>query len=65
MNAYPVYLGMDFKVTRWLLLLAVAIVQVGCATTKETTDDTTLPLEAVPSQDDSHGWGTNIQSAGH
>ena len=56
---------MEFKAWKYLLLVAVVLLQVGCATERKTYDDTT-PLDSSTSQeDDSHGWGTNIQSAGH
>jgi hypothetical protein len=56
---------MDYKILKWLFLFAAILVQVGCATTKESADDTTPDLEPSPSHDDSHGWGTNIQGGGH
>jgi hypothetical protein len=57
---------MDFKVLKLLLLLAVVIVQAGCATANESSDDSTPVLEPTPSpHDDSHGWGANLQGAGH
>ena len=56
---------MDFKALRWLLLVAVALAQMGCATTKDSADDNVAPLEPVPSQDDSHGWGANLQNVSH
>ena len=65
LNACSFYWEMDFKALRWLLLLAAAIVQVGCATANETSDDSTPALTPVPSQDDSHGWGANLQNVSH
>jgi hypothetical protein len=58
-------LDMDFKLLKLLLLFAVAIVQVGCATANESSDDSTPVLEPAPSHDDSHGWGANLQSEAH
>jgi len=55
---------MNFKVLGWLLLLVVAIMQVGCATASQSSDDPTPDLEPAPSHDDSHGWGTNLQTGG-
>jgi hypothetical protein len=52
---------MDFKVLKWLVLLAVATLQVGCATAGANADDSPPDLTPVPAQDDSHGWGTSIQ----
>jgi hypothetical protein len=54
---------MSFKVLRLALLVAVVVVQGGCATTKQASDDPPTPdLEPVPSHDDSsHGWGANIK----
>jgi hypothetical protein len=56
---------MDGKICKWLVLVVVALLQLGCASeTKTSNDDDTSPaLEAVPSHDDSHGWGANLQSA--
>jgi len=56
---------MDFKVLKLLLLLAVVIVLVGCATATESSDDSTPALEPVSSHDDSHGWGANLQRDTH
>jgi len=54
---------MKFNGWKWLLLVAVVMVQAGCATEKQTYDDTP-PLESAASQDDnSHGWGASVQSA--
>ena len=47
---------------RWILLIAVVLFQAGCATERQTYDDTTLP--DAPHEDDSHGWGASVQSAG-
>ncbi len=56
---------MDFKILKLLLLLGVVIVQVGCAAAGETPDATTPALDSSsPSEDTSHGWGTNIQAGG-
>jgi uncharacterized lipoprotein YajG len=55
---------MDFKALKRLLLVAAVLLQVGCATEKKTYDDTTLD-PGTSQEDDSHGWGTNIQGAGH
>jgi uncharacterized protein YceK len=54
---------MDFPVFRLLLLVAVVMLQVGCATSSETTDESTPALEqpSTSHEDDSHGWGTNLQ----
>jgi hypothetical protein len=54
---------MDFKFFKLLCLLALVVAQAGCATTKETYDDTPSALEQSPSHDDSHGWGANLQQA--
>jgi hypothetical protein len=56
---------MDSKALRWFLLLALVTVQVGCAASDRSADDTTPDLEPVPSHDDSHGWGTSVQGGGH
>jgi hypothetical protein len=56
---------MDFQVLKWLILFAVVIVQVGCATANESSDDSTPILEPSPTHDDSHGWGTSIQGNPH
>jgi hypothetical protein len=56
------YWEMDFKLLRLFLLLAVALAQIGCASTKDSADNNVAPLEPVPSQDDSHGWGANLQN---
>jgi len=58
-------LDMDFKVLKLLLLFAAVIVQVGCATESESSDNSTTALEPVPSHDDSHGWGANLQGNSH
>ena len=58
-------LNMDFKALKLLFLFAVVIVQVGCATANESSDDSTPALEPSPTHDDSHGWGTNIQGTTH
>jgi len=51
----------DFKVLRRLLLFAIVLAQVGCATTNEGADDATPALEPSQShEDDSHGWGANL-----
>jgi hypothetical protein len=53
---------MSFKVLRLALLVAIAVVQAGCATAKQTSDDNPPDLEPAPSQEDSsHGWGANLQ----
>jgi hypothetical protein len=52
---------MDLKALKWLLLFAVVMVQVGCATADY---DPTTDLQPAPSKDDSHGWGTNIKAGG-
>jgi hypothetical protein len=55
---------MDFKVLGLLFLFALAIGQAGCATTRETYDDTTPgPDNGLSHEDDSNGWGANLQSA--
>jgi len=47
-----------------VLLAASTILLTGCAGENKTTDDTTTSvLQPVPSQDDSHGWGANLQNA--
>jgi hypothetical protein len=58
---------MAFRSLKWFLLIACVMVQVGCATgDRPPADaDSSPDLEPVPSHDDSHGWGTNIQSGGH
>jgi hypothetical protein len=53
---------MGFKALQLLILLAVVIVQAGCATANETSDDSTPILEPSPTHDDSHGWGANLQN---
>jgi uncharacterized lipoprotein YajG len=53
---------MNLNVWRWLLLAAVVLFQAGCATERQTYDDT--PPADAPHEDDSHGWGTSIQNAG-
>jgi len=55
---------MEFKALRLLLLMALLAAQVGCATTRETSDDSVPGLEPGPEHDDSHGWGANLQGAG-
>jgi uncharacterized lipoprotein YajG len=55
---------MDLKGLKWLFLAAAVLLQVGCATEKKTYDDTTLD-PSTSQEDDSHGWGTSVQSAGH
>ena len=55
---------MDGKILKWLFLAAVVLLQVGCATeTKTPDDDAAYSLQPVPSRDDSHGWGANLQNA--
>jgi hypothetical protein len=56
---------MDLKALKWLLLTAVAILQVGCATAGDTSDDPPALDPVTSSHDDSHGWGTSIQGGGH
>jgi hypothetical protein len=57
---------MDFKVLRVFFLVAVVMVQAGCATSNENADDSTPALEPTTSpHDDSHGWGANLQGASH
>jgi hypothetical protein len=56
---------MDFKVLKWLVLVAAVIVQVGCATANESSDDSTPILEPSPTHDDSHGWGANFDPNPH
>jgi hypothetical protein len=55
---------MPFHAPRWLLLIAVVLLQAGCATQKQTYDDTSLDSSSSH-EDDSHGWGSSIQGAGH
>ena len=57
--------NMGFKVLRLLLLFAVVIVQVGCATSRDTSDDDgTLGVGPEPAgEDTSHGWGANLGNA--
>jgi hypothetical protein len=55
---------MAFSSLRWFFLIAIVMVQVGCATAEhnpETDAEASPDLQPVPSNDDSHGWGTNIQ----
>ncbi len=53
---------MDFPVFKWLLLAAVVMLPTGCATSSETTDQSVPALEQPMShEDDSHGWGANLQ----
>jgi hypothetical protein len=52
---------MDFKVLKWLVLFAVVTVQVGCAETRESSDDPMPAVEPSSTHDDSHGWGANLQ----
>jgi uncharacterized lipoprotein YajG len=56
---------MDGKTLKRLFLVALVLLQAGCATESPTSDDTTPALEPVPSHDDSHGWGTNVQAGAH
>jgi hypothetical protein len=56
---------MDFKMLKWLALFVVVIVQVGCATTPVSSDDSTPILEPSPTHDDSHGWGANLEQVSH
>jgi len=56
---------MDFKSLKLLSLFALIIVQAGCATANESSDDSTPALEPSPTHDDSHGWGANFQGATH
>ena len=56
---------MDYIARRWLLLIAVVLVQTGCATEKKTYDDTPPLDSSTSSEDGSHGWGTSIQGGGH
>ncbi|MCE0524020.1 MAG: hypothetical protein LV480_14015 [Methylacidiphilales bacterium] len=56
---------MDIKI-KLLLLAAAAIVQVGCASTVDSTDYSSTGLEqSTSTHDESHGWGANIENAGH
>ncbi len=53
---------MDDKILRGLLLLALISVLAGCATASPSADDSTPDLQPVPTNDDSHGWGANLQN---
>jgi hypothetical protein len=56
---------MDSTFLKCFLLSLAVMLQVGCATTKQTYDDTTPdPDTSTSHEDDSHGWGTSIQGAG-
>jgi hypothetical protein len=56
---------MKIDALKWLLLISLAAMQVGCATATESSDDSPPDLTPAPSQDDSHGWGTSIQGGSH
>jgi hypothetical protein len=62
----PEMMDSVFKTLRLLFLFAALILgQTGCATTKETYDDTTTSGDSDQSREDStHGWGANLSGAG-
>jgi uncharacterized protein YceK len=48
-----------------LLLLAVAVLPSGCASTEETSDDQMESYHSTPDKpEDDHGWGANLQGLG-
>ncbi len=48
---------------RLMLLLVLVGAVSGCASSAEVSDDPPPP-EQVPTHDDTHGWGANIQGVG-
>ena len=56
---------MDINVFKLCLFSVLVLVQVGCATTRQTTDDSNGDLEESQTHDDSHGWGANLQGSPH
>jgi hypothetical protein len=46
----------------FFVLLAVALIPSGCASSDDTTADDPSTFQATPEKpEDSHGWGANIQ----
>ena len=52
--------GFDMNFLKVLLLLAVAGLLAGCADSNQASDEPQA-LDSVPTHDDSHGWGANVQ----
>ena len=47
------------------LLLAIAVLPSGCASTEDTSDDQLGTFQSTPEKpEDSHGWGTSVQGLG-
>ncbi len=60
---------MELKICKLLLLVSLAILPVGCASSDSADDATPAPAlepatNPMPDHDDSHGWGTSVQNVG-
>jgi hypothetical protein len=55
---------MTFRIFPLLMLLAVALLPSGCASSDEQADDPSTFQASPEKPEDSHGWGANVQGMG-